>query len=165
MKKGLAVLAIALFGFFAVCKTTLAAPVVIADGKKVSMTFTLSADGQVIDRTYETKPFEFVQGTEMLLPNLQKNLMGLKSGDAKEITLKAEEAFGIPNPQAVLDMPREKFPADQEIKAGMMFNAQGPNGPLHGRVLEVGEKTVKLDFNHPLAGKTVQFNVQIVSVA
>ncbi len=142
-----------------------AAPVVVSEGKKVKMNFTLESDGKIVDKSFETKPFEFIYGSQSLLPGLQKGVTGLKGGDEKKLVLKPEEAFGLVNPQAVVEVPKDRF-AQKDIKPGMFFSAPGKNGaPMKGMVKEVRPATVLLDFNHPLAGKTVQFNIKILEVS
>ena len=136
----------------------------IAEGKKVKMKYTLSADGKQVDGTQNKPPLEFVFGEPNILPALQKNVAGLKSGDHKKFTLTPAEGFGQPNPKALVQIPRANF-HNSKVEKGMTFTTTGKNGrPLNGIVEEVKKDVVMINFNHPLAGKTVTFDVEILDV-
>jgi len=137
---------------------------VIEEGKKVKMTYTLTADGKEIDSTANKPPLEFVFGEPALLPALQKNVQGLKAGDHKKFTLTPKEGFGEVNPKARVEVPLANF-HEAKVEKGMVFSTPGKNGqPVNGVVHEVRKDIVVIDFNHPLAGKTVVFDVEILDV-
>ena len=141
-----------------------AADVVIEEGKKVKMKYTLTESGKPLDSTANKPPLDFVFGEPGLLPALQKNVQGLKAGDHKKFTLTPAEGFGELNPKALVEVPRANF-HEAKVEKGMTFTAPGKNGmPLNGIVHEVRKDTVVIDFNHPLAGKTVTFDVEILEV-
>ncbi len=155
---------------FAVSLFLNAAPVkaasapVIEEGKKVKMNYTLTSDGKQIDSTANKPPLEFIFGEPALLPALQKNVQGLKAGDHKKFTLAPKEGFGELNPKALVEVPRANF-HDAKVEKGMVFSTPGKNGrPVNGVVHEVKKDTVVIDFNHPLAGKTVIFDVESLEV-
>ncbi len=137
---------------------------VIEEGKKVKMTYTLTADGKEIDSTANKPPLEFVFGEPALLPALQKNVQGLKAGAHKKFTLTPKEGFGEVNPKALVEVPLANF-HQAKVEKGMAFSTPGKNGqPVNGVVHEVRKDIVVIDFNHPLAGKTVIFDVEILDV-
>lgn len=141
-----------------------AGDVVIEEGKKVKMKYVLTADGKEMDSTAVKPPLDFVYGEPGLLPALQKNVQGLKAGDHKKFTLTPAEGFGELNPQALVEVPRANF-REAKVEKGMVFTTSGKNGqPMNGIVHEVREDKVVIDFNHPLAGKTVTFDVEILEV-
>lgn len=145
------------------CAMAQKAPV-IAEGKKVILHYTMEMDGNVIDSTHNREPLEFVYGTDPILPGIQKGIAGLKEGDQKQLTVAPEDAFGQPNPQAVITVPKEQL-GKEDVQTGMMFTMPQPNGQtLRGIVTEVNEDSVILDFNHPLAGKELVITVEIVEV-
>ena len=137
---------------------------VIEEGKKVKMNYTLTSEGKQIDSTANKAPLEFVFGEPALLPALQKNVQGLKAGARKKFTLKPKEGFGELNPKALVEVPLANF-HNAKVEKGMVFTTPGKNGlPVNGIVHEVRKNTVMIDFNHPLAGKTVVFDVEILEV-
>ncbi|MDP3921211.1 MAG: peptidylprolyl isomerase [Candidatus Omnitrophota bacterium] len=136
----------------------------IEDGKKVKMHFTMTADDQVLESTFENEPFEFTFGKDPIVPGLAEQVLGLKVGERKTFDLAPPEGFGEHDPKGVLDVPRANFP-ESDIEAGMSFSTQNEAGqPLRGMVKKVEGETVTIDFNHPLAGKTIHFDVEIVEV-
>ncbi len=141
-----------------------AADTVIGQGKKVKMNYSLSADGKEVDSTAHKPTVEFTFGDPNLLAALQQNVKGLKAGDHKKFTLKPEEGFGKPNPKALIEIPLANF-HNAKITKGMTFRTAGKNGaPVIGVIQEVRKDKVLIDFNHPLAGKTVTFDVEILEV-
>ena len=137
----------------------------IQDGKEVTINYTMSVDGQKVDSTYDRSPLTFVQGQGTIMPGLAKGINGLKSGDKKSITVLPEDGYGPVNPQAVMEVPRAQFPAEMDLKPGMALQAGTPNGGQRVlRVVDVKGNTVVVDMNHPLAGKTLTFDVEVLAV-
>jgi FKBP-type peptidyl-prolyl cis-trans isomerase SlyD len=100
----------------------------------------------------------------MLIPGLEKELTGMKVGSEKHVTVKPEEGYGLVNKEAFQELPKEKIPPEGQ-KVGAILTGQGPQGqPIKARVHEVKEKTVVVDFNHPMAGKTLVFDVTVVDI-
>ncbi len=141
------------------------APVTVKDKKVVSMSYkgTLS-DGSVFSQSDKDKPLEFMVGAGKLIPALEKELLGMKVGDKKKITVKAADAYGEYDQGAVQEVPKEKFPAGTTFTVGEQFYVQTPNGPFPVKIAGVKDKTVLVDFNHPLAGKDLTFDVEIVKI-
>lgn len=142
----------------------------IADKKFVTLTYTLLVDGEVADMATEESPLGFVYGLGFLLPEFEKNIDGKKKGDKFEFTLTPEQGYGPSNPQMLLDLGKEIFMVDGKIEDGLlvagneipMMTADGMR--VFGRVVEIGKDSVKMDFNHPMAGKTLNFSGEIVGV-
>ncbi len=138
---------------------------VVADGMKVKFDYTLTVDKEQVETTEGKQPLEYVHGKEMLIPGLEKALAGLKAGDTKTVIVKPEDAYGPVRPEAVREMDKEKLPKDITPQVGMVLEMQDPDGNAYPAMIkEVKDKTFMLDFNHPLAGKELTFDVKIVSV-
>lgn len=130
---------------------------------KINYKGTLS-DGTVFDTSEGKEPLEFIFGIGMIIPGLEKGIEGLKEGDKKTVEIKAEEAYGPVMEEAVQEVPKEQLPADIKLEVGMQLAAQGPQGAIPVKIVEILEKTIKVDFNHPLAGKDLKFDVEVVEV-
>jgi len=118
---------------------------------------------EVLDSNKGGAPLEFIIGKGQLIPGLEKQLVGMSAGESADILVKAEEAYGLRDEEAVQELPREQFEGI-ELEKGMSLYGQGQNGEtIQVKVLDFDDKTVKVDFNHPLAGKDLMFNVTVVS--
>ncbi len=137
----------------------------IEKGKKVNFEYTLTVEGEVVDTSKGRGPFEYVHGQGQIIPGLSKELEGMATGDEKKITITPDEGYGVVNPEAIKEVPKTSLPPDIEVKSGMYLQMKTNTGqPMPIRVSDVKESTVVLDLNHPLAGKTLEFDVKIVSV-
>lgn len=136
------------------------------DKVKVDYTGTLE-DGTVFDSSEKHgEPLEFEVGAGQMIKGFDDAVVGMKSGDEKDITLKPEDAYGDPNPQLVKDIPREQLPKDVELKEGMMLGMTLPNGTqIPAKITEVAGSSVKIDLNHPLSGKVLKFKIKLVEVS
>ncbi|UVE18491.1 peptidylprolyl isomerase [Pseudomonas sp. LS44] len=137
----------------------------IGPDKEVTLHFALSLEsGDVVDSTFEKQPATFKVGDGNLLPGFEHALFGLKAGDKRTLQVEPENAFGQPNPQNIQVMPRSQF-QDMELSEGLLviFN-DAANAELPGMVKSFDDAQVTVDFNHPLAGKTLSFEVQIIDV-
>ncbi len=140
-------------------------PPVIADDVVVSMDYTLTVDGALVDASEESEPIEFLQGHQNIIPGLEKELYGLSVGDSREIIVAPQEGYGVIDPQAIMDIPRSEFPKDINLKPGLELELQQPDGHvLHAVVTAIKPDAVTLDFNHPLAGKELTFRVTVTSL-
>ncbi|MBF0331286.1 MAG: peptidylprolyl isomerase [Candidatus Omnitrophica bacterium] len=138
---------------------------VVAPGMKVKFDYTLTVDKEEVETTKGKQPLEYVDGKNMLIPGLEKELTGMKVGEAKTVMVKPEDGYGPVRPEAVREFDKTKFPADITPQVGMVLEMQDPDGnPYPAMVKEVKDKVVMLDFNHPLAGKELKFDVTIVAV-
>ena len=133
-------------------------------GTKVTLHFALVLeDGDVIDSNFETAPATFTVGDGNLLPGFESTLIGLENGDEREFTIPPEEAFGQHNPQNVQRVDRSNFD-QQELEVGAMFSLQNGDGELPGVIIEFEDEEILVDFNHPLAGKNIIFQVKIMDI-
>jgi FKBP-type peptidyl-prolyl cis-trans isomerase 2 len=131
----------------------------------VSFDYTLTDDGgKVIDSSKGKEPMNYTHGKGQIIPGLEREMVGMAAGAEKKVTVKPEDAYGPVNPQAFQEVPKDKLPPDA-LKVGIVLTAQGPQGQaVPVRVHEIKEKTVVMDFNHPLAGKTLSFDIKITAV-
>lgn len=136
----------------------------IESGKTVKMTYELSVDGEVIDTAGEHEPFQYIHGKSQIIPALEKQLEGLNAGDEREIILGPEDAYGVIDPEAYVEVPKSQLP-QVDIEIGTRLGMIGPDGArLPATVVEIRLDTVLLDLNHPLAGKELHFFVQILDI-
>ncbi|EMR04737.1 FKBP-type peptidyl-prolyl cis-trans isomerase [Cesiribacter andamanensis] len=135
-----------------------------------SVTYTLEVDGDLVEKTDQSNPLTFLVGVGMMIPGFEQQLLGKQAGDTYTITVQPEEGYGDPDPQAIVDLPKDVFKIEGELQEDMLVEGniipmQDQNGnPLQGVILEVKEDTVKLDFNHMLAGKTLNFSGEVLEV-
>lgn len=137
---------------------------VITSNSKVTLYFELSLeDGQIVDSNFDQTPASFAFGDGNLLPAFEEVLLGMKAGDEATFAMSPEKAFGARNENNIQTMPRSQFSMD--LEEGMVVSfADVSKNELPGVIAEIGEQQVKVDFNHPLAGRTLTYRVQIVSV-
>ena len=134
-------------------------------GTVVTLHFALVLeDGDVIDSNFEAEPATFTVGDGNLLPGFETTLMGLVNGDEREFTIPPGDAFGQHNPQNVQRVDRSNFD-QKELEVGAMFSFQNGDGELPGVIVEFEDDEVMVDFNHPLAGKNIIFQVKIMNIA
>ena len=138
---------------------------VIQDGSRVSFDYTLTVDDKVIDSSGERGPMQYTHGKGQIIRGLERKLEGLGLGDEKIIEVLPEEAYGMVDSQAFKEIERSYLPSDKEPKVNMFLNVQTTDGrTFPARIAEIKKDTVMLDLNHPLAGKTLYFQVKIVSI-
>ena len=145
----------------------------IESNKFVTLSYELrlnGAEGEIVEQTNEGNPLEFVFGTGKMLEMFENRLVGLKAGDSFQFELKADDAYGEVDPNAIVEIPKHIFEVGGKVEDGLlevgnnipMQDAHGNR--LNGLVLEVGDERVKMDFNHPLAGDDLYFNGQVIEV-
>ena len=138
---------------------------VVKEGMLVSFDYTLKgADGKVIETSKGKEPLKYVHGQKMMIPGLEKELNGMKVGGEKHVTVKPDDAYGPINKNAFQEVPKEKLPPNG-LKVGAVLQAKSAEGQVMAmRVHEIKEKTVIMDMNHPMAGKTLVFDVRVVDI-
>lgn len=138
---------------------------VVKDGLMISLEYTLKgSDGKVIESSKGREPLKYIHGQRMMIPGLEKELTGMKVGGQKNVTVKPEDAYGPINTKAFEEVPKEKLPPDG-LKVGAILAAKSPDGQVMPmRVHQIKEKTVVMDMNHPMAGKTLVFDVKVVDI-
>ncbi len=140
--------------------------VTVSEGKAVSIEYTLTLDDDedVYESNVGKPPLTYIQGANQLIPGLENALEGMKVGDSKEVVVKPEDGYGAVNDKAFLEVDKKDIP-EGALKVGTTLRAQGPDGQIFTpRISEIREDTVILDFNHPLAGKTLHFKVKVVDI-
>jgi FKBP-type peptidyl-prolyl cis-trans isomerase SlyD len=138
---------------------------VVEDGAVISLQYTLSGeDGKTIESNKGREPLKYTQGVKQIIPGLEKALVGMKVGEEKRVEIKPEEGYGPINEHAIQEFPKEKIPQEMQ-KVGVQLMLKGPQGQaLPVRVKEIKEKTVLMDMNHPMAGKTLVFDIKILDI-
>jgi FKBP-type peptidyl-prolyl cis-trans isomerase SlyD len=138
----------------------------IKTGKVVNLAYSLTnSKGEVLDNADSKNPLTYLHGSNQLIPGLESALNGMQKGDKKQVTIQPADAYGEVNPELKLEVKRSQFPKDVEIKAGMEFETQTPDG--HSMVFQIDSvdgDTVVIDANHPLAGETLHFDVEVLEV-
>jgi len=134
--------------------------------KVVTMSFNLTDDeGNVLDSTDNGGPFSYLTGKNMILPKLEEAVGGMIIGTKKNIKLNAVDGYGDYNEQIVQVVGRENFPKDFELEVGMSYVASNPDGAQMPFVItNVEGDSITIDFNHPFAGKNLNFDVELLDV-
>lgn len=122
-------------------------------------------DGTTFDSSDGRDPLEFTVGSGQIIPGLDAALPGMETGDKKKVQVPCDQAYGPLNPQMRQAVPREGIPADIPLEVGTQLQMQTPDGQaMPVMVVEVDEATVTLDANHPLAGKDLTFDIELVRI-
>src|SRR5512141_2599453 len=134
----------------------------VDDGKVVSMHYTLHVDGKVVDSSEGGEPLQFIQGMGHIIPGLEHELYNMQVGDSKNITVPAKDGYGENDETAFMDVPRNAFPDNVPLDKGVELELRDQSGhPVYARIDEVTDDNIRLNMNHPLAGKELNFDVKI----
>jgi len=137
----------------------------IAQEKVVSIHYTLkNAEGSVLDSSSGSDPLAYLHGAGNIIPGLESALEGKEAGEKLAVTVEPGQGYGDRDERLVQDVPRAAFKDVQELAPGMQFQAQGPQGTRLVVVTQVAEEMVTVDANHPLAGQTLHFEVEVAEV-
>jgi FKBP-type peptidyl-prolyl cis-trans isomerase SlyD len=139
----------------------------VANDMVVGMAYELRLDdGDVIDDAQDNEPFEFIQGHGDVIRGLEEALFGLKVGDVKKVRVLPADGYGVPDPEAFVLVPLSSFPDELELGEGMVLamRDKDTDQSVEAFVTELREDGVLMDLNHPLAGETLFFDVEIVSL-
>ena len=138
----------------------------ISPGSTVTLHLSLTLkDGTVAESTLDDEPLTFTMGDGSLAEGLELGLYGLRPGDTQRLELYPEQAFGLRDPGKVHQLPRADFAADMALEPGLIIGFNTPGGEeLSGTIIAFDDATVEVDFNHPLAGRVVIFDVEIIAV-
>ncbi len=137
----------------------------IRNGCVVLMHYTLTNDaGEVIDTSVGYEPLEYVHGNGDIIPGLEAFLAGEDVGFAGKVAVAPEDAYGEYNHGLLLLAQKDNFPEDMELEIGMQVQTELPDGVALFRITEMNENGIKLDANHPLAGQTLHFDVEVLDV-
>ena len=124
-------------------------------------------DGTVFDSSEGREPLVFELGKNQVIPGFEKAVEGMKEGEKKKITIKPEEAYGEPREELIQEIPKAMLgDMADKVKEGMILGVNHPASPqpIPAKVIKIGEETVTLDMNHPLAGKTLHFELELVKL-
>ncbi len=137
----------------------------IEDGAAVQLEYTLTDEaGAVLDSNKGGNPLTYTQGKQQIIPGLEKALSGMRAGEERKVTVNPQEAYGEVDPKAVTEVPKKLIPPNSlSVGAQLVAQTQG-GGRQMVRVKEIKEETVIIDLNHPLAGKTLYFDVKVLAV-
>jgi FKBP-type peptidyl-prolyl cis-trans isomerase SlyD len=133
--------------------------------KVVSMEYTLHVDNEEIDSSKGQDPLQFLVGHGNIISGLERELMGMKVGESKDVVIQPADAYGEFDEQAYMDVPRKDFPTDMQIEKGTELTVRDDSGQSrYARIDMIDGDTVRLNFNHPLAGDELHFNVRVVGL-
>jgi FKBP-type peptidyl-prolyl cis-trans isomerase SlyD len=137
----------------------------VSNGKQVSLEYTLKLDDQsVLESNVGKEPMTYTQGAHEIVPGLEKAMEGLAVGDQKHVEVKPADGYGVIDPKAIQEVKKSQIP-ETAWKVGTQLEAKSPEGEsMFPRVTEVKNDTVVLDFNHPLAGKTLFFDIKVLDI-
>ncbi len=131
----------------------------------ISMNYELKVENAIVDYSEEGDPLVFLQGHDNIIPGLEKAIQGMKVGETKDVLVKAAEAYGEFDPENFTEVPRAEFPAEIPLEIGTEIGVYDENGEeLTAYIEEVEADKITLNFNHPLAGKDLEFKVKIVDI-
>jgi FKBP-type peptidyl-prolyl cis-trans isomerase SlpA len=135
----------------------------VSEGTRVYLNFSISLeDGSEVDSNFGGEPVDFVIGDGSLLAGFERALFGMSAGQRQLFTVEPENAFGQPNDNNVQMLDRDQFDDDIDLEIGLVFSfADASGGELPGMVISFDDEEVTVDFNHPLSGRTIMFDVLI----
>lgn len=137
----------------------------VQDGQIVTMDYTLWVDDEVVDTSEGAEPIEFLQGAGNIIPGLESQLYGMAVGDSKDVMVASQDGYGDVDEDAFAEVPRNQFPEDIPLEPGIELQVRDETGDvMNARIDQVGNEIVRLDFNHPLAGKELRFEVKIAGI-
>ena len=142
----------------------------ITQNAVVEFSYELEVDGQIVDQAPKERPLDYIHGTGGLLPKLEEHIEGMEPGDKFEITISPADGYGEIDPQRIIDLPKSAFEVNGEIREDLLIpgnvipKLNGMGAVIPGKVLEVTEDTVKMDLNHQMAGKTLNFKGEVLTV-
>ena len=137
----------------------------VQDGQVVSMEYTLKVDGEVLDTSEGVGPLQFLAGYDNIVPGLEREMIGMKIGESKDVVVTPEDGYGEFDDEAFMDVPRSEFPTDMEIEEGVELSVTDEDGKnQYARIESLTDESVRLDFNHPLAGAELHFSVKVIAL-
>jgi FKBP-type peptidyl-prolyl cis-trans isomerase SlyD len=136
----------------------------IKNGSKVSINYTLKVDGNVVDTSEGREPLTYVHGSGQIIPGLEVEITGMKKGDKKNVEVIPEKGYGQRDPQAVQKVPRTAFNEPEKLQVGGIITGEANGQAFQAMIVGLTDEEVTLDMNHPLAGKTLNFDIEVVEV-
>jgi FKBP-type peptidyl-prolyl cis-trans isomerase 2 len=137
----------------------------VSNGSIVKLHYVLTVEGRTIDNSREREPFTFEVGAAQVIPGFERAIQGMKVGERKSFRVSPEEGYGHENPEGVDEVPLENLSPGLVPEVGMTVYATGEHGQtIPGRITEVREQSVVINVNHPLAGKTLEYDMEIIDI-
>ena len=137
----------------------------VRDGVVVSMEYTLHVDGELLDTSEGQGPLQFLAGCDNIISGLENEMLGMEIGDSKNVVVQPADGYGEFDEEAFMDVPRKDFPSDMKVEVDAELTVRDDEGNArYARVDGIENETVRLDFNHPLAGAKLHFNVKVVAL-
>jgi FKBP-type peptidyl-prolyl cis-trans isomerase SlyD len=137
----------------------------VDDGQVVSMDYILHVDGEVVDSSEEGKPLQFIQGMGHIIPGLEHELYDMGIGDNKKVIVLPKDGYGEVDTEAFMDVPRNSFPTDVPQEEGTELELRDQSGhTMLARIVTISPDLIRLNMNHPLAGKELHFDVKIAGL-
>jgi FKBP-type peptidyl-prolyl cis-trans isomerase SlyD len=137
----------------------------IREGSVVTIEYTLTDDGgNLIESTVGKEPLTYIHGAGQIVPGLERELNGLKAGDEKKVQVRPEEGYGLPDEKAFQELPKDRVPPEAQKPGAMLMTKSADGRMIPIRIHKVTGNTVVVDFNHPLAGKTLNFDVKVKDI-
>lgn len=138
---------------------------IIKDDLVVILNYTLIADEEILESTDDGEPIEFIQGIGQIIPGLESALYGMKAGEKKTVVIEPEDAYGDYDPESLEIAKKEEFSEEIPLDVGTFLDLRDDeDNVLSAQIIEEDEDTVTLDFNHPLAGKTLTFEITVADL-
>lgn len=136
----------------------------IKEGSKVSIDYTLTVEGRVIDTSEDSDPMVYTQGMGQIIPGLEKEIANMNKGEKKSVIVSPDDGYGPHNPDAIRKVDRNAFENAKELKVGGIISGEVGGQQFQAVIMAVSDTDVTIDLNHPLAGKILNFDIEIVEV-
>jgi FKBP-type peptidyl-prolyl cis-trans isomerase 2 len=150
---------------FALASAETPSSATVRAGKQVLFEYTLRLDNQIVlDTNVGSEPLSYIHGLQQLMPGLEKGLKGLRIGESKKFVVQPEKGYGLVDKHAFMESKKSNI-SPEVLKVGGMIEGQDSTGrPMYPRIKEIRETEVILDYNHPLAGKILYFDVKVLDI-
>jgi FKBP-type peptidyl-prolyl cis-trans isomerase SlyD len=140
-------------------------PKQVGEDTVVTLEYTLSVNGQVVDTSEGGRPIQFIQGQQQIIKGLEDELYGMSVGESKEVVVEPEEGYGEVDPENYAEIPRDQFPSEIPLEPGVELELKDEDGEIiDARIVSIDGDVVHLDFNHPLAGERLHFQVKVLGL-
>jgi len=136
----------------------------IKQGAAVKIHYTLTVGSTVVDSSMGKDPLSYTHGTGQLIPGLEEQIKGMTVGEKKKVVVSPDKGYGELDHKAIQKVPKKSFQNTEGLKIGGMVSRQNGGRTFQAKITEIGDEEITLDFNHPLAGKTLNFDIEVVDV-